>query len=87
MIRWIAVLVFALAGVAAWLWFNPDEQRRILADTPLAPAPTTTTVYKWRDANGNWQLGDRPPPTGDYEVMQYRGDTNVMPAQPAAESD
>ena len=78
--RWLLVLVIALAGIGAWLYLNPDEHRRLLADTPLAPKSSVTTAYKWKDASGTWQLTDTPPENGEYETLQYRGDDNIMPA-------
>ena len=43
--------------------------------------PKTTTVYKWRDAAGNWQISDQPPGNGtEYETLEYHRDANVMPA-------
>ncbi len=40
-----------------------------LLDKPTDKAiESTTTVYKWQDANGNWQFGDTPPPNSTYET-------------------
>jgi hypothetical protein len=79
-----AVVVLALAGgaVAGYLHLvDPDLGRRILADNPIAPRADLTTVYKWRDAAGGWQLTDRPPPAGTpYELLHTRGARNVVPA-------
>jgi len=85
--RWLIAIAIAVAAAAAYLYFNPDEQRRILTDTPLAPEPAPTTVYKWRDGDGNWQVSDKPPAKGDYEVRQYRGDVNVMPSVEPPEAE
>lgn len=76
----IFLIIVLAAAVGAWLYFNPDVQQELLKETPLATEPTTTQLYKWRDANGQWQVSDKPP-TGnvEYEVMQYRSDTNVVP--------
>ncbi|HEY5703354.1 MAG TPA: hypothetical protein VIV20_07775 [Gammaproteobacteria bacterium] len=76
----IFLIIVLAAAVGAWLYFNPDVQQELLKETPLATEPTTTHLYKWRDVNGQWQVSDKPP-TGnvEYEVMQYRSDTNVVP--------
>ena len=43
--------------------------------------PTTTTVYKWKDAQGNWQFSNtRPENVKDTEIKQFRSDTNITPA-------
>lgn len=42
----------------------------------------TTTLYKWRDAQGQWQVSDQPPPAGiKYETLNYHKDTNVIPSE------
>jgi hypothetical protein len=55
--------------------------------------PAGTTVYKWQDAEGNWQFSNTPPPPGvASSTTTYNPDTNVTkavkpeppPAEPAA---
>ena len=42
---------------------------------------TTTTVYKWQDADGEWHFSNTPPPQGvASQVQTYRSDTNTIPA-------
>lgn len=74
---WIALLVLGVAGV--YLYLNPHVGVEWREGTPLE-GTTTTVVYKWRDADGKWQITDEPPANGvDYEVLDYRHDTNVLP--------
>jgi hypothetical protein len=41
---------------------------------------TTTTVYKWKDKDGNWQYSNtRPENVPDAEVKQFRSDENILP--------
>ena len=78
------LVILAVAGV--YLYMNPEIWNKWVKGTPLAPAPTVTQMYKWRDANGQWQISDRTPDAGvKYEVMKYRSDTNVVPSLPAEE--
>jgi hypothetical protein len=43
----------------------------------------TTRVYKWRDADGGWQITDEPPPEGTkFEKLEYVNDANVVPSVP-----
>ena len=76
------LLAAAAAGAVGYAWFvDRDLGRRVLGGTPLAPPPVVTTAYKWRDASGNWQLTDTPPPQGTpYETLEASGDANVMPS-------
>ena len=40
----------------------------------------TTTVYKWKDKDGNWQFSNtRPENVPDAEVKQFRSDENILP--------
>ncbi len=83
---WIIVLFVVLcaaAGTAYFYYFDRDRATRLLRDTPFAPAPVVTTVYKWQDAQGNWHITDQPPPAGTtYETLEYSSDSNVMPLVP-----
>ena len=78
----LIILVVLLAGTAGYLWFvDPKLGRELLGDTPIAPPSTVTTAYKWRDAQGNWQLTDEPPPEGTpYETIQADPGANVLPS-------
>ena len=81
----VAAVLVAAAG-AGYLYYDHELARKLLKDTPFAPAPRVTTVYKWQDAKGDWQITDRPPPDEiAYEVLEYRSDTNVMPLVPREE--
>ncbi len=77
------ILLIAFSGAGAYLYLNPDVWQTWLKDTPLEPAPTKTQVYKWQDANGQWQITDRPP-TGKipYEHLEYTSDANIVPSIP-----
>jgi hypothetical protein len=70
--RWPWVLLILLVlGAGAWtLWGGPAE------DAPI-------TVYKWRDAEGNWHFADHAPPGVDAEAVQVEPGT-VMPEPPSA---
>lgn len=83
------VIIVLLAAAAAYVYLHPEDVRNMLQGTPMEPLvrgtplapPEETTLYKWRDANGQWQVSDKPPAGGiKYETLHYRSDVNVMPA-------
>lgn len=77
----VAACVAAAAGLGYLYFVDPRLGRELLGDTPIAPPPTVTTAYKWRDGNGNWQLTDRPPPAGTaYETIEASSDANIVPS-------
>jgi hypothetical protein len=82
--RWlIGLLLVALGAGAGYLYyFKRDLLQGWVNKTPLdlQIVPTVTRVYKWRDAQGNWQMTDRPPAGRDYEVKEFRSDKNLVPA-------
>jgi hypothetical protein len=86
--RAVWLLVALLLLVSAWIWFNPDYRKQIgerLGELPSDAGITkkTTRVYKWRNADGEWQITDHLPPQGvEYERLDYREDVNVLPVPP-----
>jgi Domain of unknown function (DUF4124) len=50
--------------------------------TPKGGATTASseqTFYKWKDAEGNWHYGDRPPPgSGNVSTLQVDTNTNII---------
>lgn len=41
---------------------------------------TTSEVYKWQDADGQWHYSNKPKDKGNGEVMIVDGDINIIPA-------
>ena len=88
---WVLLALLALAFV--YLWLNPDYRKQI--DEQLEGLSSdagitikTTRIYKWRNADGEWQMTDLPPPEGvEYERLDYREDINVLPAPPQPGSE
>jgi len=75
----VLVLLAALA-LAAYVYWDPELRSRWLRGTPLVEQPRTTPLYRWRDAQGEWQISDRPPPPGTaYDTHEYSRDLNVLP--------
>lgn len=78
----LLLIVVLLGAGAAYLWyFDRERANRWLEKAPAIPGMSVTTAYKWRDANGNWQITDQPPPEGiPYETIRVRSDVNIMPS-------
>lgn len=89
-----SLLVILLIVLIAGAWFLTPE--RVDENSPAllrglaqlrqlseheAQDTTTTTIYKWRDAQGEWHFSNTPPPAGAaVEVKTYRSDSNIIPA-------
>lgn len=79
-----ALVSFALLMVVtAVLWrFYPEVLEPLVERTPLKRhLSSSRPVYQWRDARGNWQVTDEPPPEGTpHEIKQYALDANILPS-------
>lgn len=78
-------VIFAVAVAAGWALnhYQPELVDRWLSKSPVKVGSSKTTVYKWRDPYGNWQISDEPPPDPiRYQTLEYDSNTNVMPIAP-----
>ena len=66
---------------------DPQLSKKVKDQTQDLVTPETTTVYKWQDANGQWQVSNQPPPGNTpYETLDYHRDANIMPADNATKT-
>ena len=79
----LILLVIIVAAASVYYYFNPQIAQQLpqpIRDT--LPVTGETTAYKWRDAQGRWQITGSPPESGiPYETITVTHDTNVMPAE------
>ena len=85
-LTWL-LLVLVLASVAT-VYLFPDIARQLRRQLPASDfTHTTDRLYKWRNARGEWQVTDAPPPAGTpYEKQDYRDDVNVLPVPPGIDA-
>lgn len=88
------LLVLALLAVGAWAWRRyapetlPEVVQQQLKAAPIpALAPVNPALYKWKDAQGRWNITDKPPEGRPYETVTVDPKTNVLPAGAAPEDD
>ena len=81
---WVFKALIAIVAVAAaggYLYYDPSLIEPYLRGTPLELPARTTRIYRWRDADGNLEHSNAPPPAGvEYEVIEVSSDTNVIPS-------
>jgi hypothetical protein len=82
--RALLMLAALLLAILTWLYFNPDYRQQFEElSSEAGLGKKTVTVYKWRNAGGEWQITDQLPPEGiEYERLDYREDQNVLPLPP-----
>jgi hypothetical protein len=66
------VVLAALLSAAAWWWYTAEMPRRereraAAAEAAMAQAERASSLYRWRDAEGNLQVTDEPPKGRQYE--------------------
>jgi hypothetical protein len=87
--RFLKYLLFfsiILAIVGGYLYLHPEIWQQWVKGTPLEPPPTVTRMYKWQDADGQWQLSDQRPDAGvKYEILIFNSNTNIVPSLPVDE--
>lgn len=77
----IFIIAGVLLGVVLYIWQDPQLSKKLLHQTEDLVTPDTTTVYKWKDENGNPVISNSPPQGNiPYETIEYDRDINVMPS-------
>jgi hypothetical protein len=82
--KWLITGLIVLAGAGYYIYQDPAARDyfKQQSETVLPKTVTHTTVYKWKDKQGHWQITNTPPPEGiKYETVEYRKDTNVIPSE------
>ena len=75
-----------LLGVGAYVYLDPTMRAELKTQTRELMPSSSTTLYKWQDADGRWHVEDSPPPAGvPFEVLDYRHDANLIPPPPPAD--
>lgn len=71
----LGMLLLAIGlGVAAWWWYTSEMPRRereraAAAEAAMAEAERASSLYRWRDADGNLQITEEPPKGRQYEKI------------------
>lgn len=89
-----ALWLLALIAAAVWAWWTyaPDSVPAAIREQLPVPAPAPAradnpTLYKWKDAQGRWNVTDEPPQGRPYEAVKIDPDTNVLPSGVPPEQD
>ncbi len=86
----LPAMLALLAGAWAWWYYAPQSlppavrERLSVSRESAAHNPV---LYKWKDAEGRWNVTDRPPEGRAYEEVRVDPDVNVLPAGVPPELD
>ena len=81
--RFLWLLIFLLCAAGITVYLNPALKSQLLDNVPELGTNATVRAYKWRNAQGEWQITDNLPPAGiKYETLEHHRDENVLPRPP-----
>ena len=76
------ILLCILATAALYIYQDETLQKKLLGKVhQVAPELNKSTLYKWKNNKGEWQVTDKPPPKGIIFSTITSGDQiNIMPS-------
>lgn len=92
----VALMVFGIRAPESPT--RKPEETRLAGSIPsfeaLVPAPVKPTgpdiVFKWQDADGNWNYADHPPDSGNWNTLAIepgQGARTLTPLSPGTSGD
>jgi len=75
------ILLCVLATAALYIYQDEAVQKRLISKVhQVAPEFNKSTLYKWQNEKGEWQVTDKPPGKGiTYTSITSQDQINVMP--------
>ena len=77
--------LISIAAIAAlYLYQDKALQNKFLGKFhQVAPEFNNSTLYKWKNNKGEWQISDKPPRKGiTFTTITSQDQVNVMPSSP-----
>ena len=83
-LRYLIILTI-LATVAYYVYQDPVLNKKVMNKVnAVAPELNNSTLYKWQNKKGEWQVTDKPPAKGiPFTTVSTNDQVNVMPSQQA----
>lgn len=84
-LRYLIILAI-LATIAYYVYQDPALNKKLMSKVnQVAPELNNSTLYKWQNKQGEWQVTDRPPAQGiPYTTISSNDQVNVMPTPQAS---
>ncbi len=76
-----SILLSILATAALYIYQDEALQKKLIGKVhQVAPELNKSTLYKWQNSKGEWQVTDKPPGKGKtYTTITSQDQINVMP--------
>lgn len=76
-------ILFIVIAVASFFIYQDDALRTKLISKvhQVAPELNQSTLYKWKNSKGEWQITDKPPHKGIvFTTISSQDQINIMPS-------
>jgi len=75
------ILLGIIAAVSFYIYQDDTFRSKILGKVhQIAPELNHSTLYKWQNSQGEWQVTDKPPKKGiAFTTISSQDQVNVMP--------
>ena len=77
------LLLLGIIAIAAfYIYQDKSLQRKLMGKVhQVAPELNRSTLYKWQNDKGEWQISDKPPAKGiTFTTVTSQDQINVMPS-------
>ena len=81
MLKYLVLLTF-IAVAAFYIYQDKGLQQKLIGKVhQVAPELNRSTLYKWQNNKGEWQITDKPPAKGiAFTTISSQDQINVMPS-------
>ena len=78
------ILLIVVATTALYIYQDETLQKKLLGKVhQVAPELNNSTLYKWQNNKGEWQISDKPPRKGiTFTTITSQDQVNGMPSSP-----
>ena len=79
------ILLVVVVTTALYIYQDETLQKKLLGEVhQVAPELNNSTLYKWQNNKGEWQISDKPPRKGiSFTSITSQDQINVMPSSPS----
>lgn len=78
----LLIVLTLIATTAYYIYQDPALNKKFMGKIhQVAPELNNSTLYKWQNSKGEWQITDVPPAKGiAFTTVKSQDQVNVMPA-------
>ena len=78
------ILISIILTASLYIYQDEALQVKLMGKVhQIAPELNQSTLYKWKNSKGEWQITDKPPHKGiDFTTISSQDQVNIMPSPP-----